>query len=147
MYSIEVKNLEQVTAAIASFPKKAGIHVNEAIRKTLVSIQRDATIEAPTDTGKLRGDWDLSYGYLTGTLRNRSQYAVFMEKGTRPHFPPLEAIAPWAHRHGIAPFLVARSIAKKGTKGRHFLEKAIDKNQSVANRFFQEALAKTIASI
>lgn len=147
MYTIELKNLDEVIATLKSFPAKAAVHVNEAIEKTLVAIERDAMINAPVDTGKLRADWDLSYGMLTGTLRNRSKYAVFMEEGTRPHFPPMEAITPWAIRHNIPPFLVARSIAKKGTKGTHYFVRAIKSNTAAANRFFEEAISKTITEL
>lgn len=51
-------------------------------------------------------------------------YGVYVEKGTRPHFPPIAAITPWAKRKGISPFLVARSIARKGTKAKPFMAPA-----------------------
>jgi hypothetical protein len=50
------------------------------------------------------------------------KYAIFVEKDTRPHWPPIAAITPWANRHGIEPFLVARAISKHGTKGIHMFE-------------------------
>ena len=34
---------------------------------------------------------------------------------TRPHFPPVKALTGWAKRHGMNPYLVANSIAQKGT--------------------------------
>lgn len=147
MYSIELLNLNEVVSALNSFPEKAGVNVNDAIRKSVVTIQREAMKGAPVDTGKLRADWDLSYSHLSGTLRNRSKYAIFMEEGTRPHFPPLEAVTPWANRHGIAPFLVARAIAKKGTKARRFFGNAIDGTKTTVNEFFTEALNKTMQEI
>lgn len=47
-------------------------------------------------------------------------YAVFVEEGTRPHFPPREALQGWADRHGIPVFLVQRKIAREGTDPRYF---------------------------
>ncbi len=47
------------------------------------------------------------------------KYAIFVEENTRPHWPPIAAITPWARRHGIEPFLVARAISIRGTKGIH----------------------------
>ena len=34
---------------------------------------------------------------------------------TRPHFPPVKALTGWAKRHGMNPYVVANSIAQKGT--------------------------------
>lgn len=41
-----------------------------------------------------------------------------VEAGSRPHWPPWgpgSALAAWANRKGIPPFLVARAIARRGT--------------------------------
>lgn len=46
------------------------------------------------------------------------KYALPLEEGSRPHFPPLKALEGWAERHNIPVFLVARKIAREGTKGR-----------------------------
>ena len=147
MYSIEIKGIDKVATMLAKFPKESAGNVNDAIRKSLISIQRDATMAAPTDTGKLKSDWDLSFGNLTGSLKNRSQYAKYMEFGTRPHFPPLDAIAPWANRHGIPPFLVARAISRKGTKAKRYFGNAVDKNKPIIQRFFDEAMERTVKAI
>tara|TARA_R110000824_G_scaffold297909_2_gene486140 strand:+ start:6839 stop:7402 length:564 start_codon:yes stop_codon:yes gene_type:complete len=34
---------------------------------------------------------------------------------TKPHWPPLKALAPWANAKGIPVFLVAKAISEKGT--------------------------------
>jgi hypothetical protein len=48
------------------------------------------------------------------------KYAAAVEFGSKPHWPPIEALRGWADRHDIPVWAVARSIAKKGTKPRHF---------------------------
>lgn len=48
------------------------------------------------------------------------KYAVFVEEGTRPHWPPIKALQGWADRHDIPVFMVARAIALRGTKPRYF---------------------------
>lgn len=42
--------------------------------------------------------------------------AIFVERGTRPHWPPIAALAGWARRHGRNAFLVARAISRYGTR-------------------------------
>lgn len=73
-------------------------------------------------------------------------YMPFLEEDTRPHWPPLAAIAPWAKAHGIAPFLVARAISRRGTKGRHMLANGLRDSESdirgFADRIEQEVKAE-----
>lgn len=147
MYTLEVTNLAEIRSKLAQFPEKSAPHLNEAIRKTLIAIQREAMVRAPVDTGKMRSSWRVSLGRLTGSLVNSSSYAVFMETGSRPHFPPIKAITPWANRHGIPPFAVARSIARKGIKPKHFFKGAISTSERMAQHFFDDALKKIVQSI
>jgi hypothetical protein len=55
-------------------------------------------------------------------------YSIFVHEGTRPHWPPIAAIAPWATAHGISPFQAAKGIAAHGTKGRPFLKDAAEES-------------------
>ena len=66
------------------------------------------------------------------------QYGIFVEVGTRPHFPPPAAIEGWVRRRlGVTSdrqarelaFLIGRKIARAGTPGRFFFERALEENQ------------------
>lgn len=46
------------------------------------------------------------------------RYAIYVERGTKPHFPPISALQGWASRHGIPVWAVARKIAREGTEPR-----------------------------
>jgi len=48
-------------------------------------------------------------------------YAIYVEKGTRPHFPPVDAIAQSMRLDPRHAYAVARSIASKGTKAYPYL--------------------------
>lgn len=72
----------------------------------------------------------------TGTgvmLYMDAPHAVFMEEGTRPHWPPLQPILEWVERKGLADgdeaYAVARAvqakIAEKGTAPRRFFRRAM----------------------
>lgn len=55
-------------------------------------------------------------------------YARAVERGTRPHFPPVDQISPWAahvlpismttEELSTAAFFIARAISRRGTRGR-----------------------------
>ncbi len=62
----------------------------------------------------------------------------YIEYGTQPHFPPIDALEGWAKRHGIPAFLVARAIASRGTFARPYLGPAYE----VVAPYFDADLAK-----
>lgn len=71
---------------------------------------------------------------------NLQDYWLYLENGTKPHFPPIEAIERWITVKHIIPatnsgrvpstkqlaFLIARGISKNGTKPTKLLQQTID---------------------
>lgn len=58
----------------------------------------------------------------------QAPYAVYVEEGTRPHWPPRAPIELWAQRVlGSARrwFVVARAISRRGTRARHMFRDAM----------------------
>ena len=54
---------------------------------------------------------------------HKLKYAIYVEKGTKPHMPPVDALKAWAEQKGLNPWAVAMSIKKKGTKANPFVER------------------------
>lgn len=78
---------------------------------------------------------------LTGPL-----YGIFLENGTKPHWPPIDKILEWVRIKPVLPrpnangklptqeqlaFLIARKISRVGTEGTHLFDKIIDQNNYV----------------
>lgn len=101
------------------------------------------------DTGGLRqsaGSRTLPKG---AELSVDAPYAAAVEYGTRPHRPPIEPLAEWAMRKGIASteseargiaFAIASKIAKEGTKPTFFFRKAMTRLDPVVKREIRRAL-------
>ena len=110
-----------------------GAPVVQAIRDSTLLVQRDAKIAAPVDTGRLRAsimpEIRTPGNDVEGVVGSNVFYAPFMEYGTRPHWPPQSALETWARRHGTSAFVVARAIARRGTKARLFLTNAFESNK------------------
>lgn len=108
--------------------------MREAVLATAFDIQADAilnlTDSGAVDTGRLRSSVQIETEAdgLTAFVGTDLAYGGFIELGTKPHFPPISAIEGWARRHGLNPYLVARAIARKGTKARPWLEPAYEKH-------------------
>jgi hypothetical protein len=54
------------------------------------------------------------------------KYPLFVQTGTKPHMPPVDAIAEWANSKGINPWALAMSIKKKGTKANDYIGRTFD---------------------
>lgn len=46
------------------------------------------------------------------------KYAIYVERGAKPHRPPVKALQGWADRHGIPVWAVVRKIEREGTDPR-----------------------------
>lgn len=83
---------------------------------------------------------------------NLPDYWKYLENGTKPHFPPVEAIEKWITVKHIIPttnngrvpttkqlaFLIARGISKNGTKPTKLLQKTIDGADDLINSIINE---------
>lgn len=120
----------------------------EAMRDSVLMVQRDARKAAPVFSGELRASIlpEIRHswlgGELTGVVGSNVKHALFMEKGTRPHFPPVAALQAWARRKGLNAFVIARAISKKGLKPRKFLQNAHDENKPKIIKKFEAALKR-----
>ena len=65
-------------------------------------------------------------------VASTSHYAPYVEYGTRPHFPPLDAIRRWCALKGIpiaAAFPIAKKISERGTPAQPFMRPALKAGQ------------------
>jgi len=61
---------------------------------------------------------------LVGRVGPSAGYGVMVERGTKPHWPPIAPLRAWARRHGVSPYAVQRAIARRGTRARPFMAPA-----------------------
>jgi hypothetical protein len=88
----------------------------------------------PVDTSRLRASirYQLFFSNesIYSLVGTDVAYALFVHEDTRPHWPPLSAMQPWAKRHGFpegdaGAWLVGSKIAHQGTAGVPFLTDAL----------------------
>lgn len=141
MLEVKVIGLNKLIKIAEQYPAVSEKHINKAINRALVRIWGAEKLEAPFGmSGIMRDNWRITAGRFEGKIEAGAQYALFVHEGTAPHFPPIDAIAPWAIKHGIPPFVLARSIARKGTKANPFLKRAVDKSRDGIQEDFEKAL-------
>jgi len=90
------------------------------------------------DLGHLGGSYttDIIKGGHAAEVGSNLVYSIFMEFGTRPHFPPMKALEAWARRHGFeSAWPICKAIAEKGLEARPHLFPAYE---ATMPEFFRE---------
>lgn len=136
------RKLQQVAEDLHGKP------MSDAMGRATILVMSAARMNAPVDTGQLRASitpevrtegWN-----VIGIVGSNKVYAPFMELGTRPHMPPLAALATWARRHNTSAFLVARAIARRGLKARKYLQRAVDDNRARIEDIIGDAVTRIV---
>lgn len=157
MLDIEVRGAEEMQAGMVRIADDLhGPPILEAMRHASLFVLRDAKRFAPANTGHLRASItsEIRAGAKTteGIVGSPLEYAPFMEVDCRPHWPPTAPIRYWVMRKfqlrgkmlESVTFLVRRKIARYGTKGRHYLQRAFEENAERVHRIIGQAVGAII---
>jgi len=143
--SVKITGLDKLLEAFKKAPGMVTAEVKVAIQRALIVLQGSARTFVPKDTSNLGSQIKTEMtGALSGQVVADTEYALFVHEGTKPHWPPIAAITPWANRHGIPPFLVARSIATKGTKPHPFFQWAKEATENDVSGIFDSAIKNIV---
>ncbi len=132
--SVDVVGLERLGRALN--PKIINGPMRELLQKAAREGTRTAKGEAPKDTHALERSITPQVKPLSARVytRRAATYFPVMEFGRRPgaKMPPPQKLRGWARRHGFgttpgALFVLARSIARRGIKGRFFMRAGAQK--------------------
>lgn len=152
--SAEIKGLKETQKALEQAVKDLrGTPIVNAMRDSTLLVTRDAKsnlvgYQSPSiggvNTGRLRAsitpEVRSESDTVIGVIGSNVTYAPFVEFDTRPHWPPIAALKVWAERHHANAFLVARAISRRGTIGKHYLQKAFDANKSKIEARFNKVV-------
>jgi hypothetical protein len=115
------------------------IEVTNLCRK----IVNQATIDAPVDTGFLRGQHSMSVNVLRtqvrGTVVNRAKYAASVHDGSGPHIIRARKKRALRFESG-GKVIFARSVRHPGTRGRPWLVEAAERTAISAGFRFQRTV-------
>lgn len=134
-FDLEIKGLSD----LISDAEKAGSHFKTLLKETMVrstlrvkkSIQDNLTNKKISNTGNLRRSVFTQASIDRGIIGVGELYGAAVEFGTRPHFPPVAPLERWAQtklgKSGLG-FVIARKIAREGTKAQPYAEPAFKDN-------------------
>lgn len=126
--SISVNGVSEVDDAMRAWAVEHDEAVKVATLRAAVDCEREAKLRCPVDMGHLRASiryrtTDDGYG---ADVYTDVSYAAYVEYGTRPHMPPVDALRAWAATKGMSPWALAMHIKKYGTREHPYMRPAWD---------------------
>jgi hypothetical protein len=127
------------------------------VRECLFLAEAEVKPRTPVDRGRLRSGWQTAAVALRGTpvtfhgvLQNPVPYAVPVELGQEPHWPPVQALEGWAQRKlgdKHLAWAVAAKIARRGVKGKFMVRETRKAITSRVATIIARALAQARAQL
>lgn len=151
--------LDALQRGFAQAPEMTKRELLAAMTQGTLLVEREVKDGMPRVTGmtaaSVASDAFATPMGVIGTVGSSQPSATFLELGTKPHMPPVEALIPWVKAVlGVEPkrarsvaFLVARKIARKGTKAQRNFEKAIVATEGQVLRMFEDAAGRVASHL
>lgn len=148
MVSLDIQGWQELDAAFRRAPDIVREELRAAVTEADQLLEREVKDLTPTASGISRAsifsrEQILPDGGI-GVVGTSQPHVAYVELGTRPHFPPVEALEDWVRTklavpekrvHGVA-YLIARKIAARGTLGVGMFHRTWARQQgAVARRF------------
>nr|WP_315237714.1 hypothetical protein [uncultured Albidiferax sp.] len=150
--TITTRGMDSIQRGFAAAPMQTVRLLLAAMTQATQLVEREVKENMPRGAtgltaGSISSDAFSTPAGVLGVVGSSQPSAVFVELGTKPHMPPVEALIPWvqavlgvdAKRAPGVAFLIARKIAIKGTKAQKPFEKALIATQAQAIGFFETA--------
>lgn len=163
MLQIQLPGLDRLQQGLQRAPRRLETELEAAVEQSVHLAAQEVARRTPADQGRLRsaiqGEVRRSAHSVTGTVTAGDVgYAPFVEYDTALHFPPLAPLEEWVQHRGLqAPsrggkppkhparaiaFLIARKIARQGTKGAHMFRDGARTAFPRARRIFSQAVSE-----
>lgn len=163
MVSLDIQGWQELDAAFRMAPNIVREELLAAVTESDQLLEREVKDLTPTASGVSRasifsreqvfGDSGL------GVVGTAQPHVAYVELGTRPHFPRVEALEDWVRVklgisdekkiHGVA-YLIARKIAARGTLGVGMFHRTWARQRDAVTRRFELArnrIASRIAGL
>lgn len=145
---IRIEGLEEFQAdinkAVGMFPSVVRTAMDKSTRHIKSEVQNKIVSEGIPYTGQLQQSvYAKVLGDTKGEVYVGAKHGIFVEKGTKPHWPPREPIEKWARiklgQPGLG-FVISRKIAQVGTKAHAYFAPAVEKSVSYVNKTFEKTI-------
>ena len=123
--TVRVRGIDHLFSKVREIQDLDGLR--EVIEAAANIASTTAKAKAPHFSGQLRGSFVTDIDPFSAVVHTPLTHARIMEFGRKPNadkMPPPRSLEVWARAHGItSTYALAKSIQKRGTKGRFFRRK------------------------
>lgn len=124
--SIKLLGKKDLEKALKDLSDKKKMDFKGEVFATALDIQNRAkrNVRKSWDLGNLANSIliNLIDGGMNAQIYPEAPYAIYVEEGTKPHFPPPSALEGWARRHGFeSAWPICKVINERGLKAKPFL--------------------------
>lgn len=126
--TVDLKGEKEVLRALQQLGVEKKRLVKGEVYASGADVQREAKQnlkdQRSWDLGNLANSIlnDLTADGMTAEVGPTAPYGPYVEHGTKPHFPPPDALEGWAKRHGFkSAWPICKVIAKRGLPARPYL--------------------------
>ncbi len=163
-YSIEMLGYQELQALWAQTPDIVRQELLSAMTEADLLVERNVKERTPVGAsaggagglkGSIFGEESVGPEGVLGVVATAMPYAIPVELGTRPHFPPVEPLVDWVvaklgipekEAHGVA-FAIARKIARVGTKGHGMFHAGFEEARPQVIAMFERARDRIVARL
>lgn len=160
MDSLDLQGWQEIDSAFRVAPDIVRAELLAAVTESDQLLEREVKDMMPTASGVSRASVYSREEVLPdggiGVVATAQPHVVYIELGTRPHFPPVAALEDWVRQkfgisderriHGVA-YLVARKIAARGTLGVGMFHRSFARQRTQVARIFEGARNRIVARI
>lgn len=159
MITITLDGWERLEQAFRQAPEIVRQELDTFMHAATQHMQSEVQDRTPAALGTLRasihGSTERMADGVLGVVGTAQPYAVPVELGTKPHFPPVQSLEDWVRaKLGVrgaevrrVAYLVARKISRKGTKGHFMFRDAFQENEAEVQRQFNATGARILARV
>ncbi len=154
MFDLGIKaDLRDLEALTKNYPNESRDARVSKITEALALLDREVKKNTPYGGGPIHvrdsiapGGPHISGNKIWGTIGTPLVHGEPLERGTKPHFPPVGPIQFWVEKKlnitgpeaASVAFLIARAISKRGTKAVKMFERGFDENEARLMRILEE---------
>ncbi len=158
--AIDIVGLDEMRAAWAQAPEIARAELTAAMIEADRLLKGEVQDATPSSGhGTLRDSIfaveQVSDTQIIGIVGTAQPYAIPVELGSKPHFPPVESLIDWVRvKLGVpekearsVAFLVARKIARTGTEGAFMFTNTFRRLEPAVQAIFARARDRIVARL
>jgi len=135
--TIKIEGLEKLKDAFKKSPGIVREQIQKAIALSVALVNREAKIEAPVRTGRLRSSIRSRIQPFKGIVEPTVDYAIYVHEGTSAHIirPVRRKALYWkGAKHPV------KMVHHPGTKANPFMKRGAEKAEGKVQAIFQRAI-------